>query len=52
MHKAAWEASRENKLQFLHIQKTSLNVPPFVCLILLVIILQQCALRNYIYIFL
>lgn len=50
MHNVAWDASKENNVKFLHMEKkTSLNLVPFASLILFVIMLQPRALHNYIY---
>lgn len=49
MHDAAWDFSKKNNVQFLHMQKTVFECHSFCILILFVIILQACAFHNYIY---
>lgn len=49
MHDVAWDTCKENNVQFLHMEKKSLNLLAFASLILFVIMLQPCALHNYIY---
>lgn len=48
MHDAGWAASKENNVQFLHMQKNLFECPSF-CMFNIVIMLQPCVLHNYIY---